>query len=111
MSEKYTIDNAKNDIQNLQEQNLFDFQEIKRIEKELKKVNDELHLHLRVYNIKQLNDNNQFDVIKEEYNNLLNIIDNTIFDIGEIQTDINTLKGNNICLNLTNIKYCIINYI
>ena len=31
MTEKYTIDNAKNDIQNLQSQNLFDFQEIKRL--------------------------------------------------------------------------------
>ena len=31
MSEKYTIDNAKNDIQNLQSQNLYDFQEIKRL--------------------------------------------------------------------------------
>ena len=95
MTEKYTIDNAKNDIQNLQSQNLFDFQEIKRLEKELKKVNDELHLHLRVYNIKQLNDSNHFDEIKEDYNNLFNIIDNTIIDIGNLQTDVNNIKGNN----------------
>ena len=32
MSEKYTIDNAKNDIQNLQDQNSYDFQEIKRLD-------------------------------------------------------------------------------
>ena len=28
---KYTIDNAKNDIQHLQDQNKYDFQEIKRL--------------------------------------------------------------------------------
>ena len=49
---KYNIDNAKNDIQNLQDQNKYDFQEIKRLERELKKLNDELHLYLKIYNIK-----------------------------------------------------------
>ena len=29
---KYTIDNAKNDIQKLQDQNSYDFQEIKRLD-------------------------------------------------------------------------------
>ena len=95
MTEKYTIDNAKNDIQNLQSQNLFDFQEIKRLERELKKVNDELHLHLRIYKNKLLTDNKEFTEIKEDYNNLFNIIDNTIYDITMLQTDINNIKGNN----------------
>ena len=36
MSEKYTIDNAKNDIQNLQDQNKYDFQEIKRLDNLIK---------------------------------------------------------------------------
>ena len=34
--EKYTIDNAKNDIQNLQDQNKYDFQEIKRLDSLIK---------------------------------------------------------------------------
>ena len=86
---KYTIDNAKNDIQNLQSQNLFDFQEIKRLERELKNVNNELHLLLRIYQNKQLIENEkELEEIKEDYNNLLNKINNIIFDIGVIQANL-----------------------
>ena len=56
---KYTIDNAKNDIQNLQSQNLYDFQEIKRLN-EL--IND---YEKRV--LQAINFNNQINK-KIEYN-------------------------------------------
>ena len=37
---KYNIDNAKNDIQNLQDQNKYDFQEIKRLERLIKEYDE-----------------------------------------------------------------------
>ena len=46
---KYTIDNAKNDIQHLQDQNKYDFQEIKRLDNKLNTL------------IEEINQNNKLD--------------------------------------------------
>ena len=46
-----------NSIEHLQEQNSIDFQEIKRLDKEIKRLEDTLHLHLRTYDGKLVADN------------------------------------------------------
>ena len=63
----YDINNAKNDIQNLQDQNLFDYQEIKRLG-ELINENDK--------RISQaINLNNQINKkIQNEYENIKKVI-------------------------------------
>ena len=81
---KYNIDYAKNDIQNLQDQNKYDFQEIKRLERELKKLNDELHLYLKIYNIKD-NEINQTGITP---------LINSIIQLRENLTNINLLLSN-----------------
>ena len=58
---KYSIDNAKNDIQNLQDQNLFDFQEIKRLDLLINEY------HKRV--LRAINFNNQINKNNFHYNN------------------------------------------
>ena len=66
---KYNIDNAKNDIQNLQDQNKYDFQEIKRLERLIKEYDERV---LQVINFNsQLNKK-----IKSEILSLLDKIKN-----------------------------------
>ena len=47
--EKYTIDNAKNDIQNLQDQNKYDFQEIKRLDNLIKEYDEIISQSINLY--------------------------------------------------------------
>lgn len=63
---KNTENHIKNAIQHLQFQNSIDFQEIKRLERELEKVNNELHQYFRLYKINDIQDVIQLPNIKKE---------------------------------------------
>ena len=63
----YNIDNAKNDIQNLQDQNSFDFQEIKRLDGLIKDYDKRV--------LESINFNNLINKkIESDYNNIKKII-------------------------------------
>ena len=103
MSEKYTIDNAKNDIQNLQSQNSYDFQEIKRLDGIIKDYDKRI--------LQAINFNNQINKkIEYIYENIKKItidenasitLNNKIDDIKQSITDINIRIDK---LPLTNIE-------
>ena len=67
MSEKYTINNAKNDIQNLQDQNRYDFQEIKRLDRLINEYDKRVTQAINLNN--QINEKIQYD-----YENIKKII-------------------------------------
>ena len=56
---KYNIDNAKNDIQNLQDQNKYDFQEIKRLDNLIKDYDKRVKQAINLNN--QINEKNQYN--------------------------------------------------
>ena len=64
---KYTIDNAKNDIQNLQDQNSYDFQEIKRLDRLINEYDKKV--------LQAINRNNQInEKIQNDYEKVKKII-------------------------------------
>ena len=78
MSEKYTIDNAKNDIQNLQDQNSYDFQEIKRLDGLIKEYDKKILQAINFNNlINKKNQDNQddYEKIKEIKTQIALILD------------------------------------
>ena len=64
---KYNIDNAKNDIQNLQDQNKYDFQEIKRLDNLIKEYDKRVKQAINLNN--QINEK-----IESDYNKIKKII-------------------------------------
>lgn len=82
MSEKYTIDNAKNDIQNLQDQNKYDFQEIKRLKEIINEYSKRVTQAINLNN--QINKKIQYDYEKIKKNiideNITFILDKKIDD-------------------------------
>ena len=63
----YDINNAKNDIQNLQEQNKYDFQEIKRLDRLIKECDKKISQAITLIDlINKKNQDNQYDDEKLE---------------------------------------------
>lgn len=89
---KYTIDNAKNDIQNLQTQNSYDFQEIKRLDGLINEYDKRV--------LQAINMNNQINKkIQDDYkqiqtltvSGLSDVIDNNLY-VGCNEKDGNTTR-------------------
>ena len=73
----YNIDNAKNDIQNLQDQNSFDFQEIKRLDGLIKDYDKRV--------TQAINFNNQINKkIESDYEKFKKNIIDDIFELGNV---------------------------
>ena len=81
----YNIDNAKNDIENLQDQNKYDFQEIKRLDGLIKDYDKRV--------LESINFNNLINKkIESDYNNINKKIDDVINKINELEERINNLE-------------------
>ena len=80
---EYNINNAKNDIQNLQDQNKYDFQEIKRLDGLIKDYDKRV--------LEAINMNNQINKkIQDDYEKFKkSIIDDKIGDINIVLDSIN----------------------
>lgn len=92
----YDINNAKNDIQNLQEQNSYDFQEIKRLDGIIKDYDKKI--------LQAINMNNQINKkIQYDYENIKKFIidENIVFTINE-KIDENTNKIIDVSQQFTN---------
>ena len=76
MPENYSIDNAKNDIQNLQDQNSYDFQEIKRLDRLIndygKRVTQAINLNNQINKKIQYDYENSKHLIQTDIENIVN---------------------------------------
>ena len=93
--EKYTIDNAKNDIQNLQGQNSYDFQEIKRLDKVINEYNKRVSQTINMNNQINKKIQNDYEKIKKI------IIDENVSITLDKKIDDNFLKVTNKINNIS----------